>query len=241
MIDTRTPHINPDWAEALLLELRLRGVAGPTIGAVLAEVEAHCADSGESARDAFGDPVDYAEALDLPTSPTQGGSSAPDVAAAAAGLLGMFTTAGSVAAWQTGTTVAFTLGAMLAALVLLACFAVLTLRTDKALRLVVHRPLVTTLGFGAFTAGLVVLLVSARQPLFDLPWQPLLALGLTFVLGEFIWALRHRDQLDDPVVSPEPDGAGTLAPGRFPRLAAAVGPWLTPVLTAALSLPWFFV
>lgn len=241
MIDTHTPHIEPDWAEALLLELRLRGVAGGRIGAVLAEVEAHCADSGETARDAFGEPAEYAAALDLPASPTQSGSSAPEVAAAAAGLLGMFTTAGSVAAWQTGTTVTFTLGAMVAALVLLACLTVLALRPDKVLRFVLERPLVTTLGFGAVTAGLVVLLVSARQPLFDLPWQPLLALGLTLVIGEFIWTLRHRDQLDDPVVGPGPDGAGTLAPGRFPRLAAAVGPWLTPVLTAALSLPWFFV
>lgn len=241
MIDSRTPHIEPDWAEQLLLELRLRAVAGTTIGAVLAEVESHCADSGETARDAFGDPVEYAAALDLPASPTQGGSSAPHVAAAGAGLLGMFTTAGAVAAWQTQTTVTLTLGALLASFVVLACFAGLALRTDKALRLVVERPLVTALGFGVVTGALVVLLVSARQPVADLPWQPLLVLGLTLVGGEVLWTVRHRDQLDDPVQGPTPGGAGTVLPGRLPRLATAIGPWLTPVLTAALSLPWFFV
>ena len=47
-IDTHTPHVEQDWAEAFLLELRLRGVGGRRIGAALAEVEAHCAESGES-------------------------------------------------------------------------------------------------------------------------------------------------------------------------------------------------
>lgn len=238
MMDTRTPHVDPKWAEALLLELRLRGVAGTRIGAVLAEVEAHCADSGETARDAFGDPVEYAAALGLPESPLQGESSVPDIAIVGVGLLGMFSTAGSVAAWQTGTNVTVTLGAALGALVLVAWLALLALRPTSMLRLVMDRPIVTFLGFGAFTAGLVVLLVSVRQSLFDVPWQPLLALGLVLVIGELIWSLRHRAALDDPIVGPGPDGAGTLATSR---LATVVGPWLTPAVTAVLTLPWFFV
>ncbi|WP_110241145.1 hypothetical protein [Nocardioides gilvus] len=241
MIDTRTPHVERAWAEALLLELRLRGVAGTMIGAVLAEVEAHCADSGETARDAFGDPKDYAAALDLPESVLQDGSSLRDIAVPAVGLLGMFSTIGSVAAWQTGTTVSVTLGAALGALVLVICFAVLALRTTNVLRFMIHHPLVTILGLGAFTGGAVALFVSARQSLFDLPWQPLLALGLLLVLAEFIWNVRHRGELEDPVVGPGPDGAGTLQVTRLDRLASAVGPWLTPALTAALSLPWLFV
>jgi hypothetical protein len=61
------PHVDEGWAEALLVELRLRGVPGDVVGGVLAEVDAHVVDSGATAQDAFGDPVAYARSLDLPT------------------------------------------------------------------------------------------------------------------------------------------------------------------------------
>ena len=48
------------WRDAFVLELRLRDVPGPQIGDALAEVDAHCADSGQSPQEAFGDPVHYA-------------------------------------------------------------------------------------------------------------------------------------------------------------------------------------
>lgn len=48
------PHIEPRWSEDFILELRLRGVAGDHIGAALAEADSHCAESGESAEEAFG-------------------------------------------------------------------------------------------------------------------------------------------------------------------------------------------
>lgn len=65
------PHVEPDWVEAMLLELRLQGVSGERIGAALAEVEAHVVDSGQNAQEAFGDPVAYARSLDLPPEPEQ--------------------------------------------------------------------------------------------------------------------------------------------------------------------------
>jgi hypothetical protein len=48
------------WRDAFVLELRLRGVPGTVIGEALAEVDAHCADSGQTPAEAFGDPVRYA-------------------------------------------------------------------------------------------------------------------------------------------------------------------------------------
>jgi hypothetical protein len=48
------------WREAFVLELRLREVPGSVIGEALAEVDAHCADSGQTPQEAFGDPVRYA-------------------------------------------------------------------------------------------------------------------------------------------------------------------------------------
>lgn len=48
------------WRDAFVLELRMREVPGTVIGEALAEVDAHCADSGQTPQEAFGDPVRYA-------------------------------------------------------------------------------------------------------------------------------------------------------------------------------------
>jgi hypothetical protein len=51
------------WRDAFVLELRLRRVTGRRIGDLLAQVDAHCADSGEEVTEAFGDPVAYAQSV----------------------------------------------------------------------------------------------------------------------------------------------------------------------------------
>jgi hypothetical protein len=51
------------WRDDLVTELRMRGLPGRRIGEALAEVDAHCADSGQTPDDAFGDPAAYAESL----------------------------------------------------------------------------------------------------------------------------------------------------------------------------------
>jgi hypothetical protein len=48
------------YIDNLILALQLRGVPGEKIGQVVAEVEAHVAESGEDPGDAFGKPSDYA-------------------------------------------------------------------------------------------------------------------------------------------------------------------------------------
>ena len=48
------------WLDDLLLRLRLLQVPGTRIGEVLAEVQAHVAETGEHAQDAFGTPKEYA-------------------------------------------------------------------------------------------------------------------------------------------------------------------------------------
>lgn len=53
----------PDYLDDLALELRLLDVPGDRIGQIMAEVEAHVADSGESPAEAFGPPREYAAEL----------------------------------------------------------------------------------------------------------------------------------------------------------------------------------
>lgn len=52
-----------DWNDRFVLRLRGIGVPGPQIADALKTVEAHCADTGESPQEAFGDPAEYAESL----------------------------------------------------------------------------------------------------------------------------------------------------------------------------------
>jgi hypothetical protein len=51
------------WRDSLIMELRTRDLPGDRIGEVLADVDAHCADSGQTPDEAFGDPVHYAQQL----------------------------------------------------------------------------------------------------------------------------------------------------------------------------------
>ncbi len=57
------PHVEPRWLSDFVVELRLRDVPGDAVGAAVVEVETHCVDSGSDARDAFGDPAEYAAGL----------------------------------------------------------------------------------------------------------------------------------------------------------------------------------
>lgn len=55
-----------DWNDRFVLRLRGIGVPGPQIADALKTVETHCADTGESPQEAFGDPAEYAESLGFP-------------------------------------------------------------------------------------------------------------------------------------------------------------------------------
>lgn len=57
------------WVEPFIMELRLANVPGTAIGDALETVHAHCADSGESPHEAFGDPKEYARSLGLAGKP----------------------------------------------------------------------------------------------------------------------------------------------------------------------------
>ena len=63
MPDISTPHISKDWREDYIIAMRTQDASGEQIGDALATVDAHCAESGESAEEAFGDPTTYATTL----------------------------------------------------------------------------------------------------------------------------------------------------------------------------------
>jgi hypothetical protein len=62
------------YVRDLALALRAQDVPGPRIGEVIAEVEAHVAESGETADEAFGPPDEYAAAIAATIPPEAGGT-----------------------------------------------------------------------------------------------------------------------------------------------------------------------
>jgi hypothetical protein len=234
--DTHTPHVDPAWADAFLLELRLRGVDGRRIGAALAEVEAHCAESGESAHDAFGEPTAYAVELAPPTSDEPQGLRR-ELATSALGLVGMLTTLAGVGAWQSGTGVEVTAGTVGVMLLVVLCSALIVRHADRLLRAVVRRWWVAVVGTMAPLALCVAILVLGRQTLLTVPAAPALVVGLLLLAANTAMAMRGPD-LADPVVGPEgAGGAGTLDETAMSRGVERVGPWLFPVLTVLMAVP----
>lgn len=238
--DTHTPHVEATWAEAFLLELRLRRVNGRSIGAALAEVEAHCAESGESARDAFGDPAAYAVEL-APAPPAETSGLRRELVSSALGLGGMLSTLAAVGAWQAGTRVELTTGAVGVLLLVLVGTALIVRFADRLLRAVVRRWWVAALGATVPIALFVTVLLLGRQTLLTVAVLPTLVVGLLLLTANLLLALRSPDA-DDRVVGPEGvGGAGTLGDDAVARGLERVGPWLFPVLTVVMALPLLLI
>lgn len=224
------PHVDEAWAEAFVLELRLRDVPGDAIGDALAEVESHCVESGEGAAEAFGEPVAYARALELPTEPPSGPPLSPGATAAwTAQAVGLLVTTVGATALIDGEPIALTWG--LAVVPVLAALTVLALsrRSDAALRLVVRRPVVAWLATMAHLGLLVALLLVLDGVLAHVSPGPALAVGAALLLGATVDLLRraHTEQLpDDPVRAPFEDERA----GRAKRLGTVLR--YVPVLLA---------
>ena len=239
-IHTHTPHVESDWAEAFLLELRLRGVGGRRIGAALAEVEAHCAESGESAHEAFGDPATYA--VDLAPQGATALDWRGELVPSLLGLSGMLLTLGAVGASRAGTQVELTTGLVLVVVLAVIGTALVVRFADRLLRAVVrHRWVAAVVGALAPVGLFVAVLLLGRQTLVALPPAGTLTVGVVFLGASTAMALRTTD-VGDPVVGPDgAGGAGTMARDAVSERLERLTPWLLPVLTVVMALPLLLI
>ena len=238
------PHVDEDWAEALLLELRLLGVPGDVVGSVLAEVDAHVVDSGTPAQDAFGDPVAYARSLDLPTvveGPRDHLRSAVPVSVQVAGML---LTLWATAALSAGEPMTVTAGHLVVAAALAVLVVALAVWADAVLRTVVERPVATWFAFMGLLALDVVTLVLLQQAVLSAPSAVVAAVGVLLLVGGtgLAWRRDRTGADHDPVLSPlagaEPTTTATVG-RRAARRWGAVGVWLVPIWTAVLvAITW---
>jgi xanthosine utilization system XapX-like protein len=230
------PHAQVDhaWETDFVVELRLQDVDGRLIGDALEQVRAHCAESGESATEAFGEPAAYARSLGLPAEPARLGGV---LVLSLVGLVGMYLTLNAVMAWRTDETFALTVGFLVAAGVVVLAVVL----AARHLRGVIDHP-VRSIGTGAIllavavTAGELLTGVVAR-----LPAPPVVALGVAMLLGTAIIEHRAAGRTADPVVSPV-DAAAAAGARRSAVRTGVLGAWLLPGATAVLgAVVWFLL
>ncbi|WP_309135156.1 hypothetical protein [Cellulomonas sp.] len=239
---TFAPHVDAAWREDLVLELRLHDVPGDAIGAALAEVEAYCLDSGQSAQEAFGDARAYGVAL-AEAAGRRDDEPVPvrTVVPAAVETLGMVATTTGAVAWLRGETADVHLSAVVVVVLLGAVMVAITRWPTPVLRYLFDAPVWRVVLVSLLVPGLAVgVALLARDASVALPAPPLTGLGLALLVTGTVLTVTLRESLSgDPVRSPDGADASGPTPWWFRLLAYAHlwGAWLvTAVLVVALSV-----
>lgn len=242
------PGVEKAWVEDFVLEQRLLGVPGPLIGDALVLVESHLTESGESVREAFGDPKAYARQA-APSRRIEGDRDPRWLLGIGLGLVGMFLTATGADEWWFGSgQVEVTVGLLVTGGLLLAAFAVLVLATDRVLRLAVERTWAFLGVCAVYCAAVVAAVLVLDAGVGQLPAVALTAVGVgLLVLGTVLeWRTAVRGGLDDSIVGPVPqsgaDGiraAGSDTGSRSGGALVWVTVFLFPILTVLMvGLSW---
>lgn len=224
--DIVTPHIDKAWREAFVIEQRLADVPGERIGDALATVDAHCAESGEDVREAFGDPVAYARSLLPEDSRPSTAFRGRTAVGLLLGLLGLVAVPRAVDAWVVGGPVRVSTGDLVAVALALALTVVVVLRSGPVLAWVVrHRALAFALPFAVLIA-LIVPQALLRDVVAEPPWQAVGAAGLVALVLQVVltWAdLARPEPITDPRVdAPRRSAVEWLTAFIFPFLTVIV-------------------
>ncbi|GAA1404726.1 hypothetical protein [Oerskovia paurometabola] len=244
------PHVEEEWAEAFLIELRLLDVPGAALGGALTEVESHCAESGESAAEAFGNPVAYARSLDLPVEPDRRWEVVKVLGPVTAQFLGLLLLGwgGSAVALagrvgDAAPSVDVTAG-MLAMIAAFGAAILLFYRfSSPVLRTILERPLVSFFALAGCMAVLVVVPVLLDGVLVSLPAWPVAVAGALVLAVGTAWSAvqARRGTLDDPIVSPLP-GEPQDGPVRRTRRLSATVMWVVPAFAlVSLGVTWLLL
>lgn len=240
-LQTRTPHLDPEWVETFIIALRSRDVPGERIGAQLAELELHCAESGEHVRSAFGDPTSYARevatAMSTPTTTPRGrvrGAVGPLL-----GLVGLMTVPPAVTALRSGGVVDVSWGALASGATILTAALLVAAYADRVLPWVARHWVWATVIAMALIPAQVLMLLGARNTAMTLPPWPVIAVGGAFLLAGLSWDLMHPAGADEIRGPGELGGVGSVPVGRGLRALAALTPYLFVLLTGAMvAMSW---
>jgi multidrug transporter EmrE-like cation transporter len=178
-----------DWDREFVLLLRIRGIDGAGIDEALAEVEARCAISGYTPREAFGDPVGYASNLRV-LSPRSAPWSKTVILPVLGLVVGVNLALAALLKWSDGVAVTFGLIASIVVFVAFVAMLIAWLTT------VLRSRTAYLAWFGAAFALMVAPPLLFRQQLITVHPLIALSLGLLF-LGLGLLAVR---QIPVPIV-----------------------------------------
>lgn len=226
------------WCDDFVLELRLRDVPGPVIGERLGEVEAHCAETGETPLEVFGDPTDYARKIDEDGSRERVGGVWVVAALSAAQVLA--TLVGTVAVQEWSRSAELTYNA--AQVGCLGLILLVLLSLPWLLRPLVRHP--WALGLPLFAllplaAGVAAVFGRSDLPVVVSLPAPAVSVGLFVVVLVLAW-FEHRelgrDAGGDLVTSPlAPTSERSSAPGKRALLSSLVPALLIPISYLVLA------
>lgn len=222
--NTRTPHIDSKWRDDFILEQRLADQTGAQIGDALATVDAHCAESGESADEAFGDPSAYSRSLvgDTVGGPTR--LAARTVVGIACGLLSLLLVPRAVDAWIEGADFTVTAGDLVAAVIVAMLAAAVFWWPTPVLRWFVRHPMTASAAAFALLILLVIPQALLRDPVLELVWVGPFVAGLILLALSVVLPWTDLSE-DDPVRDPRAGrtdsstALGWLTTFLFPVLA----------------------
>lgn len=239
------PGISPEWAEEFVRELRLRGVSGEDVGSALAEVESHCAESGEPVEEAFGPAADYARSLQLPASSRQSTAAMMRVAVPQiVQLLGMFALIAAAVPLAAGEPMSVTLGSTLTALLVALTILLLVWKIGPVLRVLAGRVWVSVVVSLGYFAAVVVLSAGLRQEvLTPSPWWGL-GVGVVCLLigtGAHLVRIRRSTDAEDVLTVPFEDQQEPGERRRQMRRAELAPAVLIPAFAVVMFLVLFLL
>lgn len=233
------PHVDLHWAEDFLAELGARGVSGENSGAALAEIDSHCAESGESVQEAFGPAKEYAASLDLPRGSQQSSRNLAKVVTPILGqLLGMMLMIWAAPGLGAGQPAGISLGMV----VILACVAIFVViinwQAHAVTMFVSRRP---RLSFGLFMVLLGLQVLSAfllQETVAEFPALLLLITGAAVLFVSTVSSYvnsRNSGHTDDVLTTPLEDPEEASRRRRTLRRADYTVIFMMPVLAVALT------
>jgi len=188
--------VDEKWAGGFILELVVLHIEGARIGAALSEVESHCSDSGQSAQQAFGDPIEYARGLQLPVETDHSARGMlRSVAPVMVQVLGMTVLNWSFEDWLRRQQLEITTGHLVNQLVFLLVLVALFRFADALYRTAARHPIRSAillfLAFTATAATGVAALMLLDEVIWLVPAGWGLAAGATTLAGGVVWAVAR--------------------------------------------------
>lgn len=225
---TEYPALDKDWAERVVLDLRARGANGATVGDALATADAHCAESGESVWDAFGDPAAYAAQIPLSQLEKQSvdlSNLIRPLVPVVIQLLGMYLVLASVDAFRQHTGTPARLTMVLQALLIVLFTALMARQLAWASRHLV----LATVAFGVVDAGVVGLGFLKGPVIATMPVWVGATLGVVMLVSPAVWQETRGSLQPDPVTDPRV----AALPVRGWLVKAAI--WMVPAFTLVMA------